>query len=88
MPPIGDTVPGYEARGWNGFLAPAGTPKPIVDRLHRELVRIIHSPEFGTLLVREGATPGGNTPAELDAIIRADLTKWARIVKDSGIKPQ
>ena len=88
VPPIGETVRGYEARGWNGILAPAGTPKPIVDRLHRELVKVIHSPEFGKLLVREGATPGGNTPAELDAVIRADLAKWAKIVKDSGIKPQ
>jgi tripartite-type tricarboxylate transporter receptor subunit TctC len=88
VPPIGDTVRGYEARGWNGILAPAGTPKPIIDRLHRELVKIIHAPEFGKLLVREGAMPGGNTPAELDAIIRADLAKWARMVKESGIKPQ
>jgi tripartite-type tricarboxylate transporter receptor subunit TctC len=88
VPPIAETVPGYEARGWNGILAPAGTPQPIVARLHRELVKIIHSPEFGKVLVREGATPGGNTPAELDAIIRADLAKWTKIVTESGIKPQ
>jgi tripartite-type tricarboxylate transporter receptor subunit TctC len=87
VPPIADTVPGYEARGWNGILAPAGTPKPIVDRLHGELVKVIRSPEFGKVLAREGATAGGNTPAELDAIIRADLAKWAKIIKDSGIKP-
>ena len=88
VPPIAETVPGYEARGWNGILAPAGTPKPIIQRLHRELVKIIHSPEFGKVLQREGATPVGNTPEELDAIIRADIAKWAKIVKESGIKPQ
>jgi tripartite-type tricarboxylate transporter receptor subunit TctC len=88
VPPIGDTVPGYEAGGWNGILAPAGTPRPIIDRLHRELVKIIRSPEFGKVLTREGATPGGNMPAELDAIVRADLAKWAKIIKESGIKPQ
>jgi tripartite-type tricarboxylate transporter receptor subunit TctC len=88
VPPIADTVPGYEARGWNAILAPAGTPQPVIGRLHRELVKIIRSPEFGKVLVREGATPGGNTPAELDAIIRADIAKWARIIKDSGIKAQ
>jgi tripartite-type tricarboxylate transporter receptor subunit TctC len=88
VPPIGETVPGYEAGGWNAILAPAGTPRPVVERLHRELVKIIRSPEFGKVLVREGATPGGNTPAELDAIIRADLAKWAKIIKESGIKPQ
>ena len=88
VPPIADTVPGYEARGWNGILAPAGTPKPVIDRLHRELVKVVHSPEFGQILTREGATEVGNTPAELDAIIRADIAKWAKIVKESGIKAE
>jgi len=86
VPPIAETVPGYEARGWNGILAPAGTPKPIIERLNRELVKIIHSPEFGKVLEREGATPVGNSPAELDAVIRADIAKWAKIIKESGIK--
>jgi tripartite-type tricarboxylate transporter receptor subunit TctC len=88
VPPIADAVPGYEARGWNAILAPAGTPKPVVARLHQELVKIIRSPDFGQVLVREGATPGGNTPEELDAIVRADIAKWARIIKESGIKAQ
>lgn len=86
VPPMGDTIPGYEARGWNGILAPAGTPKPVIDRLHRELVKIVHSPDFGQILSREGATPVGNTPAEFDKIIRADIAKWSKIVRDSGIK--
>ena len=88
VPPIADTVPGYEARGWNGILAPAGTPRPVIDRLHRELVKVVQSPEFGQILTREGATAVGNTPAELDAIIRADIAKWAKIVKESGIKAE
>lgn len=86
VPPIADTLPGYEARGWNGILAPAGTPKPVISRLNRELVAIIHSPEFAKVLTGEGATPVGNTPAELDAIIRADVKKWAKIIKDTGIR--
>ena len=88
VPPIGETVPGYEARGWNGILAPAGTPKPVIDRLYRELVKIVRSPEFGQILTREGATPGGMTPAEFDKIIRADIVKWSKIVKESGIKAE
>lgn len=88
VPPIAETVPGYEARGWNGILAPAGTPKAIVDRLNSELVKIIRSPEFGKILSREGATPVGNTPAEFQAVIRADLAKWSKIIKESGIKAQ
>ncbi|HEV7821893.1 MAG TPA: tripartite tricarboxylate transporter substrate binding protein, partial [Burkholderiales bacterium] len=71
VPPIANALPGYEARGWNGILAPAGTPKPIIDKLHSELVKVVQSPEFGQILAREGATPVGNTPAEFDAIIRA-----------------
>lgn len=88
VPPIAETVPGYEARGWNAILATAGTPRPIIDRLNREIVRIVRSPEFGQVLTREGATAVGNTPAELDAVIRADLAKWAKIIKESGIKAQ
>jgi len=88
VPAIGETVPGYEARGWNGILAPAGTPKPLIDRLHQEIVKIVHSPEFGQVLTGEGATPIGNTPAEFDAIIRADVSKWAKIIKENGIRAQ
>jgi tripartite-type tricarboxylate transporter receptor subunit TctC len=86
VPPIGDTLPGYEARGWNGILAPAGTPKNIIDKLNREIVRFARSPEFAQVLTGEGATAVGNTPAEFDAIIRADIRKWAKIIKDNGIR--
>jgi tripartite-type tricarboxylate transporter receptor subunit TctC len=86
VPSIGETVPGYEARGWNGILAPAGTPKIIVSRLHDEIVKVVRSPEFGKMLVSEGATAVGNTPREFDAIIRADIAKWAKILKDSGTR--
>jgi tripartite-type tricarboxylate transporter receptor subunit TctC len=88
VPPIADTLPGYEARGWNGILAPAGTPGPIIDRLHREIVKIVRSPEFNQVLAGEGANAVGNTPAEFDAIIRADVKKWARIIREAGIKAQ
>jgi tripartite-type tricarboxylate transporter receptor subunit TctC len=88
VPTIGETVPGYEARGWNGILAPAGTPKVIVDRLHREIVKVVRSPEFAQAVTGEGATAVGNTPAEFDAIIRADLAKWAKIIRDNGIRAQ
>jgi tripartite-type tricarboxylate transporter receptor subunit TctC len=86
VPSISETLPGYEARGWNGILAPAGTPGPVVDRLNREIVKVVRSPEFQQVLAGEGATPVGNTPAEFDAIIRADVKKWAKIVKDAGLR--
>src|SRR5688572_13025769 len=86
VPSISETLPGYEARGWNGILAPAGTPRPVIDRLNREIVKVVRSPEFQQVLAGEGATPVGNTPAEFDAIIRADVKKWAKIVKDAGLR--
>lgn len=86
VPPIGDTLPGYEARGWNGILAPAGTPKTIIDRLNREIVKVVRAPEFAQVLAGEGATAVGNSPAEFDAIIRADIKKWAKIIQDNGIR--
>jgi tripartite-type tricarboxylate transporter receptor subunit TctC len=81
VPPIADTLPGYEARGWNGILAPAGTPRGVIDRLNRELVKIIRSPEMNTVLAGEGASAVGNTPAEFDAVIRADIAKWAKVIR-------
>jgi len=88
VPPIADTLPGYEARGRNGILAPAGTPKPIIDRLNREIVKVVRTPEFSQVLTGEGATAVGNTPSEFDAVIRADVTKWAKIIKDAGIRAE
>jgi tripartite-type tricarboxylate transporter receptor subunit TctC len=88
VPAIGETVAGYEARGWNGILAPAGTPKSIIDRLHQEIVKVVRSPEFAQVVTGEGATAIGNTPGEFDAIIRADLAKWAKIIKENGIRAQ
>jgi len=86
VPPIADTVPGYEVQGWNGVLAPAGTPAAIVERLNREIVRIVHTPEFNERLAGEGAVPVGNTPRQFDAIIRTDIEKWAKVIKDAGIR--
>jgi len=88
VPPIADTLPGYEARGWNGILAPAGTPKPIIDRLNREIVKVVRTPEFSQVLTGEGATAVGNTPSEFDAVIRADVRKWAKIIKDADIRAE
>jgi len=88
VPPIADTLPGYEARGWNGILAPAGTPRTVIDRLHGEIVKVVRSPEFNQLLRSEGATAVGNTPAEFDAIIRADVRKWAKLVHEAGIRAE
>lgn len=86
VPPIADTVPGFDVRGWNGVLGPAGMPRPVVSLLNQEIVRIVHQPDFVERLAEDGAVPVGNTPEQFDAIIRSDVAKWARVIKDAGIK--
>ncbi|MCU0898430.1 MAG: tripartite tricarboxylate transporter substrate binding protein [Burkholderiales bacterium] len=85
VPTIAESgVPGYAATQWYGILAPAATPKPIVERLNQEIVKAINSPEVRARLEAEGAEPVGNTPAEFAAFIRSELALWAKVVKESG----
>jgi tripartite-type tricarboxylate transporter receptor subunit TctC len=77
--------PEYEVTSWYGLLAPAGTPPEIVGRLRDEVVRILALPDVAELLVRQGMSPVGNTPAQFAAEIRADVERWARIVREARI---
>ena len=79
-------VAGYEASGWVGILAPAGTPKPIVGRLNADTVKILQMPDVKELLSQNGAEPVGSTPDQFTAFIRTEITKWARVVKESGAR--
>ena len=79
-------LPGYESTSWNAVYAPAGTPKEIIDKLNRESNAVLQSPETRRYFAEQGAEAGGGTPAELAAFNRAELAKWAKVVKDSGAK--
>jgi len=79
-------VPGYEHTGWSGIMAPAGTPKPIVDLLHAEINKVLARPEVKANWAKQGADTMAMTPAEFDAYLRADLEKWTKVVKDANIK--
>ena len=81
-------VPGYEATQWFGILAPSGTPRPIIDRLHRETVRALRDSEVRSRLIADGADPVGSSPEEFAAYLRSETLKWAKVVKDVGIKPE
>ncbi len=76
----------FDAVGWNGLLAPAGTPRDIVARLNTEVVRVLRIPEVRDQLSSQGADIVGNSPEQFAAWIRAEVKKWAEVVKVSGAK--
>jgi tripartite-type tricarboxylate transporter receptor subunit TctC len=81
-------LPGYEAIAWNAILAPARTPRPIVDRLHREIVAALKAPDVKAQLEAQAVDAVGSTPEELGKIMRADIAKWADVLKRAGIQPE
>ncbi len=86
VPAIAETLPGFDITAWYGFLAPAGTPREIVKKIHDDAVTIIRRPDFLERLDRDGIEPVGNTPEEFAAQIRADLARWSKVVKAAGAK--
>ena len=86
LPTIAESgVPGYEAATWYGLLAPAGTPRAIVDRLHAEIVKILAT-DTRQRLAAQGFEPAGTTPAEFAAYIKSEIVKWRKVIKDAGIR--
>jgi len=80
--------PDYEVALWMAIFAPAGTPKPIVDRANRELVMVLRKPDVQEGLIAQGVTPQPSTPGELATHISAEIAKWSRIIKTAGIKTE
>ena len=78
--------PGYEANTWNGILAPAGTPRAIINRLNAEMLKILGSREVIDYMTADGAEPAGNSPEQFTAYIRAEHAKWARVIRDAKIQ--
>lgn len=86
LPPIADVIPGFEVLTWQGLVAPAGTPKEIVDRLNAELIKALKDPEFAARMRGMGLELYGTTPAEFDHFIRAENAKWAKVIKATGAR--
>jgi tripartite-type tricarboxylate transporter receptor subunit TctC len=87
IPTIAESgVPGYDHGPWNGFLAPARTPRAVIARLNEETARILHLPETKAVFTNEGAEPVGNKPEEFGAIIKAETAKWGKVIQSAGIK--
>ena len=78
--------PGYRVVTWNGLMAPAGTPKPVVDRIAAEVARAVKDPKFAERLTAFGVDPLGNTPAEFAALIQREIPVWAEAVEIAGVK--
>jgi tripartite-type tricarboxylate transporter receptor subunit TctC len=86
LPTIGETVAGYEAGTWTGVIAPAGLPRPVLDKLNASVNAAIRSPIFIERFATIGDEPAGGTPEEFAELIRRDSAKWADVVKRSGAK--
>jgi tripartite-type tricarboxylate transporter receptor subunit TctC len=80
---------GFELTQWQAVVAPAGTPKPVIDRLNREVVKALKMPDVIDRLATQGGNDlVGNTPEEFAQVIKDDLALYAKIIKAAGIKPQ
>jgi tripartite-type tricarboxylate transporter receptor subunit TctC len=86
LPAVAEVLPGFEVVGWYGIVGPAAMPRPIVTRLHDELVKILNRPDIRERIVADGSEPAGTTPEEFRQFMLADLAKWAKLVKESGAK--
>ena len=88
LPTVAESgLPGYEALGWFGVLAPAATPRPIVEQLSADANRVLADPDVRSRMIALGADPRGNTPEEFARFIRDDQAKWAQLMRDAGIRP-
>jgi tripartite-type tricarboxylate transporter receptor subunit TctC len=81
-------LPGFEALQWFGVLAPAGTPKPIIDKLQQTIAKGLRTEKMKEQLARQGADPGGNTPEEFGRFLKDESAKWAAVAKAAHIEPQ
>jgi tripartite-type tricarboxylate transporter receptor subunit TctC len=89
LPTVGESgLPGYEAVGWFGLLAPAATPKQTVDKLSADANKVLSDAETKARMQAVGADPSGNTPEEFARFIRDDQAKWAKLMREAGIKAE
>ncbi len=79
-------VPGFIVTQWHGVLAPAGTPRPIVDRLHREIAKVMQQPDVVSRLAVDGTEPIASTPAQFGSLLRSERAQWAKVVKLAHIR--
>jgi tripartite-type tricarboxylate transporter receptor subunit TctC len=86
VPTIAETLPGFEVALWNGYMAPANTPAPIVNRIAAEIRAVMRTDDMRAKLAQQGSEPVGSTPEEFRAFVASEIPKWAELVRISGAK--
>jgi tripartite-type tricarboxylate transporter receptor subunit TctC len=86
VPPISETVPGYQVESWYGLYAPAGTPAEVINKLNAAAAKAAHGPEFAKKVQHEGVAVIASDPAELDRYVKAEEVRWQKVVKENNIK--
>ena len=81
-------VPGYEANNWNGVVAPAGTPRAVIERLRREIKAAVDAPEMRERLLQNAFEPIADTPAEFARYLATERVKWGKVVREAQVKPE
>ena len=85
VPPVADTLPGFELLGWYGLQAPAGTPAAIVEKIHAGLAKVLHKPELAKRLLAVGAEPVGTSPKEFTTFLQAETKRWEKVLRQGGV---
>jgi tripartite-type tricarboxylate transporter receptor subunit TctC len=89
LPTMGEAgVPGFEITAWFGFMAPGGTPKPLIEKIYADVARIVASPEIQERILSQASEPVGNRPEEYAAFIQAEIAKWRAVIKQANIKAE
>jgi len=86
VPPVADTLPGFQAVPWYGVFVPAGTPKDVISKLSQEIANTLRAPDMRERLGREGVEVVAGTPEQFGAFFRAEIDKWAKVIKTAGIQ--
>jgi tripartite-type tricarboxylate transporter receptor subunit TctC len=85
VPAMNETYPGFVSEAWVGLLAPAKTPQEIVARLNAEVLKVLDRPEMKARFAEQGLEVAGGTPGELDRLIRAELERWGKVIREQKI---
>jgi tripartite-type tricarboxylate transporter receptor subunit TctC len=88
LPPIAVTLPGYVSQSTTAMFVPAGTPTAIINRLNQEVVRVLSSPEVKEKFLNVGVEAGGTTPEQLGSLMKSEIAKMGKVIKDAGIRAE